>query len=64
MLKVDENMKRAQMRDAVRTQKFWWRTDIFTVCDENRESIIYYTWNPKLPVGQPGSTPFHGSIDQ
>lgn len=34
--KVDENMKRAQMRDAVRTQKFWWRTDIFTVCEESK----------------------------
>ena len=38
--KVDENMKRAQKRDAVRTQKFWWRKDIFTVCDENKVFLV------------------------
>ena len=30
--KIDENMKRAQERDAVLNQKFWWRKDIFTAC--------------------------------
>ena len=28
--KVDENMQRAQKRDAVRTQKFWFRKDLAT----------------------------------
>ena len=37
--KVDENMKRAQKRDAVRTQKFWWRKDIFTVCSDNKVKL-------------------------
>ena len=41
--KVDENMKRAQKRDAVRTQKFWWRKDIFTVCSENKVIIMFMT---------------------
>ena len=40
--KVDENMKRAQKRDAVRTQKFWWRKDIFTVCSENKVDIFFF----------------------
>ena len=30
--KIDENMKRAQERDAVINQRFWWRKDIFTAC--------------------------------
>ena len=34
--KVDENMKRAQKRDAVRTQRFWWRKDIFTPCSDDK----------------------------
>jgi len=33
--KVDENMKRAQQRDAVLHQKFWWRKDITTACKED-----------------------------
>ena len=39
--KVDENMKRAQKRDAVRTQKFWWRKDIFTICSDNKVDIWF-----------------------
>ena len=30
--KVDENMRRAQLRDAVRTQKFFFRTNITAAC--------------------------------
>lgn len=45
--KVDENMKRAQKRDAVRTQKFWWRKDIFTVCSENKVDIWFLVQSKK-----------------
>lgn len=53
--KVDENMKRAQKRDAVRTQKFWWRKDIFTVCDENKEPEITEMSIDEIFNGIPGS---------
>jgi len=33
--KIDENMRRAQKRDAVLTEKFWWRKDITTTCSED-----------------------------
>ncbi len=33
--KVDENMKRAQKRDAVTEEKFYFRTNITTTCHEN-----------------------------
>ncbi|KAF4525568.1 hypothetical protein B566_EDAN015057 [Ephemera danica] len=40
--KVDENMQRAQMRDAVRSQKFWFRKDVTTgnspSCCQSRSS--------------------------
>ena len=34
--KVDENMKRSQARDAITTQKFFFRTNIDTSCDESK----------------------------
>ena len=38
---VDENMKRAQKRDAVLTEKFFWRQDIFTaVCESSKPDIV------------------------
>ena len=46
--KVDENMKRAQKRDAVRTQRFWWRKDIFTPCSDDKV-IQYQTKNCQYP---------------
>lgn len=46
--KVDENMKRAQKRDAVRTQRFWWRKDIFTPCSDDKV-IQYRTKNCQYP---------------
>merc|ERR1719336_532870 len=59
--KVDENMKRAQKRDAVRTQKFWWRKDIFTVCSENKEPEITEMSIDEILNGQPG-TDYQGLI--
>lgn len=38
--KVDENMKRAQKRDAVLTQKFFFRTNITTTCANHKAPII------------------------
>ncbi len=38
--KVDENMKRAQRKDAVRTQKFFFRTNITTTCQDHQEPQI------------------------
>jgi len=53
--KVDENMKRAQKRDAVRTQKFWWRKDIFTVCSDNKEPEVTEMSVDEILNGIPGS---------
>ena len=36
--KVDENMKRSQVRDAITTQKFFFRTNIDTSCDEGKST--------------------------
>ena len=38
--KVDENMKRAQQMDAVKNQKFYFRTNITATCKEDSEPII------------------------
>jgi len=59
--KVDENMKRAQKRDAVRTQKFWWRKDIFTVCSETKEPEITEMSIDEILNGIPG-TDYQGLI--
>merc|ERR1712110_968591 len=53
--KVDENMKRAQRRDAVLTEKFWWRKDIFTVCSDNKEPEITEMSIDEIFNGIPGS---------
>lgn len=37
---VDENMKRAQKRDSVLTQRFYWRKDIASVCESQVEPDI------------------------
>eukprot|EP00088_Acartia_fossae_P005017 TRINITY_DN12194_c0_g1_i2.p1 TRINITY_DN12194_c0_g1~~TRINITY_DN12194_c0_g1_i2.p1 ORF type:complete len:647 (-),score=161.02 TRINITY_DN12194_c0_g1_i2:122-2062(-) len=52
---VDENMKRAQKRDAVLTQKFYWRTDIFTLCDESMEPVIQELSIDEIINGIPGT---------
>ena len=39
--KVDENMKRAHQRDAIKSQKFYFRTNIDVTCkDTNTEPIV------------------------
>merc|ERR1719384_2008747 len=53
--KVDENMKRAQKRDAVLTERFWWRKDIFTVCEDTSEPEITEMSIDEIFNGIPGS---------
>ena len=59
--KVDENMKRAQKRDAVRTQRFWWRKDIFTPCSDDKvkkTAIVLKKWEDTIhsPLQYPTGT--------
>ncbi|KAH6928169.1 hypothetical protein HPB50_012359 [Hyalomma asiaticum] len=52
--KVDQNMEAAQKRDAVRTQKFWFRSDILTCMSP-----------PSLaPTLSPGGTEHHDYLSQ
>lgn len=54
--KIDENMKRAQERDAVINQRFWWRKDIFTACsDDTREPVLEEMSVDEILNGIPGS---------
>jgi len=53
--KIDENMKRAQVRDAVITQKFWWRKDIFTACSDTTEPELTEMSVDEILNGIPGS---------
>ena len=53
--KVDENMKRAQRRDAVLTEKFWWRKDIFTACEDTSEPELTEMSIDEILNGIPGS---------
>ena len=53
--KVDENMKRAQKRDAVLTERFWWRKDIFTVCEDTTEPEVTEMSIDEILNGIPGS---------
>jgi len=53
--KIDENMKRAQVRDAVLTQKFWWRKDIFTACSDTTEPELTEMSVDEILNGIPGS---------
>lgn len=52
---VDENMKRAQKRDAVLNQKFYWRKDIFTASDKTQEPHIEEMSVDEIFNGIPGS---------
>jgi len=52
---VDENMKRAQKRDAVLTQKFWWRKDIFTACEDTTQPEVTEMSIDEILNGIPGS---------
>jgi len=52
---VDENMKRAQKRDAVLTQKFYWRKDIFTLCEEDAKPVIEELSIDEILNGIPGT---------
>jgi glutamate--cysteine ligase catalytic subunit len=59
---VDANMKRAQKRDAVREQKFFFRTNITTTCDEHAaptmaEMTIGQIINGDASLGYPGLLP-------
>ena len=56
--KVDENMKRAQQMDAVKNQKFYFRTNITATCKEDSEPIIKGIGLINLNV--PGGTVFTG----
>ena len=53
--KVDENMKRAQKRDAVLNERFWWRKDIFTVCEDTSEPELTEMSIDEILNGIPGS---------
>jgi len=54
--KIDENMKRAQERDAVINQRFWWRKDIFTACsDDTKEPVLEEMSVDEILNGIPGS---------
>ena len=53
--KVDENMKRAQKRDAVLNEKFYWRRDIFTECKENSDPDIVEMNVDQIINGIPGT---------
>lgn len=59
--KIDENMKRAQERDAVLTQKFWWRKDIFTACCDTEEPELTEMSVDEILNGIPG-TDYKGLI--
>jgi len=52
---VDENMKRAQKRDAVLNEKFYWRRDIFTECKENSDPDIVEMNVDQIINGIPGT---------
>jgi glutamate--cysteine ligase catalytic subunit len=58
--KVDENMKRAQKRDAVTTQKFFFRTNIDTSCDETKKEPVVREMT--LDQIMNGDTDFKGLI--
>merc|ERR1712059_57911 len=47
--------KRAQVRDAVLTQKFWWRKDIFTACSKTTEPELTEMRVDEILNGIPGS---------
>jgi len=54
--KVDENMKRAQKRDGVLNQRFWWRKDITTMCkDDLKEPELVEMSIDEIFNGIPGS---------
>jgi len=59
---VDENMKRAQKRDAVLNQKFYWRKDIFTVCEDDQEPDIQELSIDEILNGIPNSD-YQGLLD-
>ena len=50
-----KNMKRAQKRDAVLTERFWWRKDIFTVCEDDSEPEMTEMSIDEILNGIPGS---------
>jgi len=59
--KIDENMKRAQVRDAVLTEKFWWRKDIFTACNDTTQPELTEMSIDEILNGIPG-TDYQGLI--
>jgi len=59
--KIDENMKRAQVRDAVLTEKFWWRKDIFTACSDTTQPELTEMSIDEILNGIPG-TDYQGLI--
>lgn len=59
--KIDENMKRAQVRDAVLTEKFWWRKDIFTACSDTTQPELTEMSIDEILNGVPG-TDYQGLI--
>merc|ERR1712179_568355 len=60
--KVDENMKRAQKRDAVIKEKFYFRTNISTTCEENVGPVYTEMSIDQILNGIPG-TEFNGLIE-
>merc|ERR1712228_890295 len=51
---VDENMKRAQKRNAVLGEKFFWRRDIFTECKDTTKPDIVEMSVDEILNGIPG----------
>jgi len=58
---VDENMRRAQRRDAVLTEKFWWRKNICTACEDTCEPDLVEMTIDEIFNGIPG-TDYQGLI--
>jgi len=52
---VDENMKRAQKRNAVLGEKFFWRRDIFTECKDTTKPDIVEMSVDEILNGIPGT---------
>ncbi|EIN11676.1 glutamate-cysteine ligase catalytic subunit [Punctularia strigosozonata HHB-11173 SS5] len=55
--KVDDNMQRAQKRDAARAQKFFFRKDVFPVGQESRTPSIASSSGVSSPVDGAGNLP-------
>ena len=51
--KVDENMKRSQKRDAIINEKFFFRTNITTTCDDHKPPIIEELTIDQIINGEP-----------